>query len=131
MKKNQAPVCPVCGRHSVLRPASEIIKKATRGDMLYVCPDYPQCDSYVGVHRGTTIPKGTMADKALRGKRIYAHKVFDRLWIEGHMSRTASYHWMRDAFSLSGHDAHISMLSSEMCDVLISECRYRLSQNTS
>lgn len=48
---------------SILRPTSYttagsyIYKDKAREDYLYVCSNYPECNSYVGVHAGTMIPK--------------------------------------------------------------------------
>lgn len=49
------PVCPYCGRDAVMRPAEYVYgdDTITAGSMLYVCSGYPDCNSYVGVHRGT------------------------------------------------------------------------------
>ena len=36
-----------CGCQAVLRPAGEVCGGAKPGTMAYVCPRYPECDSYV------------------------------------------------------------------------------------
>lgn len=51
-----APRCPYCGSHTILRSADGIYRENARNDMLYVCKNYPVCDSYVRVQRGTKIP---------------------------------------------------------------------------
>ena len=56
-----APRCPYCGSHTILRSADGIYRENARNDMLYVCKNYPVCDSYVRVQRGTKIPAGGSA----------------------------------------------------------------------
>ena len=64
-----APRCPYCGSHTILRSADGIYRENARNDMLYVCKNYPVCDSYVRVQRGTKIPLGTVANRELRELR--------------------------------------------------------------
>ena len=40
-----APRCPYCGSHTILRSADGIYRENARNDMLYVCKNYPACDS--------------------------------------------------------------------------------------
>ena len=76
-RKSQTIFCPYCGKPAILRKASDIYKTHTLEEYLYACSDYPACDAYVGVHRGTLLPKGSLANKELRRKRIVAHRYFD------------------------------------------------------
>ena len=89
MKKKQIH-CPYCGAKASLRPASAVYGTATKvpDSYLYVCDRYPRCDSYVGAHKRTKEPMGTLANGDLRNKRIQAHiakfseYMCDRLIIE-------------------------------------------------
>lgn len=59
---NQSTVrCPYCGSPAVLRSADGIYRDNSKNTMLYVCKNYPACDSYVRVHTGTNIPVGSLA----------------------------------------------------------------------
>ena len=79
-KKRPASIkCPYCDRPAILRPASYIYKDKAREDYLYVCSNYPECNSYVGVHSGTMSPKGSLANGDLRNKRIRTHQIFDEM----------------------------------------------------
>ena len=51
-KAVRVPVCPYCGRVSVLRPAEYVYGEnaIVEGSLLYVCSGYPACRAYVGVH---------------------------------------------------------------------------------
>ena len=121
MKKWKTIRCPYCGATTVLRDASFVYGKNSYGGQIYVCSHYPKCDAYVGVHEGTKIPKGTLADKELRKKRIQAHRIFDQLWKQGIFSRQNAYRWAAAKFGLSDSQAHIGQFGNYMCDQLILE----------
>ena len=57
-------ICPYCGAYSKLID-SKLIYGVSYG-MAYVCKNYPECDTYVGTHKGTIKPRGTLANKELR-----------------------------------------------------------------
>ena len=75
--------CPYCGGTVVYRSADGIYHDNKRGMMLYVCSNYPECDSYVRVHAGTNIPVGSLANHELRALRRTAHHYFDQLHESG------------------------------------------------
>ena len=75
MKTRKKPIkCPYCGHTAVLRDASYVYGENAVEEHLYVCSRYPECNAYVGVHKGTFIPKGTLANGDLRHKRIETHQ---------------------------------------------------------
>ena len=121
MKKKKIR-CQYCGTRAVLRPDYVAKGKRARGVLLYVCGRYPRCDAYVGVHKDTCKPLGTLANKSLRTKRRLAHEAFDVLWKSGLMNKAQAYEWIQAEFSLSEEDAHIGMFSEQMCDELIAAC---------
>lgn len=79
--------CPYCGSRAFLRPESVVYGRETSDPeaKLYVCARYPACDAYVSAQRRSHLLMGTLADKALRRKRIEAHTAFCRLWESGLM----------------------------------------------
>ena len=127
--KRKTMKCPYCGHTAVLRNASYVYGEKAIEEHLYVCSRYPECNSYVGVHKGTLIPKGTLADGSLRHKRIEAHKAFSKLWDEGIMSKKQAYHWLGYLFGLSSEQAHIGHFSEYRCDELIRACQKVLQNN--
>lgn len=127
--KNKMIRCPYCGGTAVLRDASYVYGEKSRGGQLYVCSHFPVCNSYVGVHPGTQIPKGTLANRELRQKRIQAHRIFDQIWIQGILSKDNAYRWMADKFCLNDSQAHIGQFSGYMCDQLIAEAMKVLQNN--
>lgn len=123
MKKRKQIHCPYCGAKATLRPSSAVYGDAAKNDgYLYVCDRYPKCDSYVGAHKKTKRPMGTLANGDLRNKRIQAHKAFDWMWKSGLMTKWQAYKWMQGKLDLSDEQAHIAMFSEYMCDRLIAEC---------
>ena len=102
MKKKQIH-CPYCGAKASLRPASAVYGTATKvpDSYLYVCDRYPRCDSYVGAHKRTKEPMGTLANGDLRNKRIQAHKAFDWMWKSGLMTKWQAYKWMQGKLALT------------------------------
>lgn len=83
-------VCPYCGSHAELKDAFVIYRKLGFG-AVYVCGNYPSCDSYVGVHDGTDKPKGSLANKKLRDLRKQAHAIIDPLWKDENLQRKSVY----------------------------------------
>lgn len=122
-----APRCPYCGSHTILRSADGIYRENPRGEMLYVCRNYPACDAYVRVQKGTAIPLGTVANRQLRELRAEAHRQFDKLYKHGYMSKQDAYQWLGGILGVSGRDAHIGHLSTLSCNLVIQESKKQVS----
>lgn len=116
--------CPYCGSRALPRPASVICgsKAADPAAPYYVCARYPACDSYVAAHRDTRLPMGTLADSALRRKRIEAHRAFSRLWEDGLMTKRQAYLWLQAKLGLPEREAHIGKFSLFRCEEVIRLC---------
>ena len=116
--------CPYCGSRALLRPASVVYgsKAADPTAPYYVCARFPACDAYVAAHRDTRLPMGTLADRALRCKRIEAHKAFNRLWETGLMSKKQAYRWLQAKLGLPEQEAHIGRFSLFRCEQVIRLC---------
>lgn len=121
--------CPYCGGNGVLKKATDVYGNNALEEYIYVCSNYPECDSYVGVHKGTMIPKGTMANGDLRNKRIKVHKVFDFVWKSGIMTRKEAYRWLSYTLCLPFGKTHIGSFSEYMCDKTIELCEKILKNN--
>lgn len=125
-KDRKKPIfCPYCGRPAQIRPAAYVYgtDNLNPDGYLYVCSGYPlHCDAYVGAHMKSMRPKGTLADGALRNKRIKAHKALDAIWKQGYMTRHGAYIWLQNRLSLREKDMHIGMFSDYLCDETIREC---------
>lgn len=127
--KKQTLRCPYCGRPAILKDASYVYGPNSRGGKVYVCSHYPACDAYVGVHQGTALPKGSLANNTLRKKRIQAHRIFDQIWKQGILNCQEAYRWLADKFCLEIRQAHIGNFSDYMCDQLIKESSKVLQNN--
>ena len=121
--EKSAPRCPYCGCHTIYRSADGIYRENTRNEMLYVCKNYPRCDSYVRVQTGTRIPLGTVANRELRELRIEAHRQFDKLHKRGYMSKHDAYQWLGGVLGVTAREAHIGQLSMLSCNLVIREAK--------
>ena len=108
--------CPYCGEPAQYRD-SEIIYGRSYG-MIYICL---ACDAYVGVHKGTNQPLGTLANGRLRELRKQAHKEFDKLWRTGTFTRSQAYEWLAQTLKLPPNEAHIGRFDEEQCLELINK----------
>lgn len=117
-----------CGRPSVLRSAEGICKTHRPGAMVYVCSDYPACNSFVMAHPNTLAPMGSLAGPELRRLRYEAHQEFDRLYKTGLMTRNEAYRWLSYIVQAPMSHAHIGHLGEYYCRMVIRESRKLLSQ---
>ena len=123
MRRKDELRCPYCGRHAVLRSADGIYKDNSKGEMLYVCANYPECDTYVRVQKGTNKPLGTLANKRLRELRNEAHKNFDKLYKRGYITRRSAYDWLAGLFCMPLKRAHIAQFSEPQCLYVIEQSK--------
>ena len=72
-------VCDNCGSPVVFGSNAEIYGKEYGNGMCYRCTD-KACDSYVGVHDGTRVPLGRLANRELRELKMQCHALFDPVW---------------------------------------------------
>lgn len=112
------PVCPYCTANAVLCDASAVYGEKFAGRFnIWVCVNYPDCDSYVGVHSNSpyAAPKGSLANATLRKLRIRAHEEFDQLWKAGRMKRSAAYRHLAGIMNIDVKRCHIGDFSEEQC----------------
>lgn len=81
--------------------------------MCYYCR---ACDAYVGCHKNSRLALGTMANKALRKKRMEVHSIIDRFWKRGEHSRGEVYARLADIF---GETVHVGQSDMDRCDRII------------
>lgn len=103
-------ICPYCGAKAVLQDAVVIYRRSGLGQV-YVCPT-AACDAYVGVHDGTTKPKGSLANAPLRSLRKRVHAVFDPIWRNSqHIERSEAYE--AAALVLGLNEFHVGEMREE------------------
>ena len=108
-------VCDYCENDAVFMTTEQFYGKDF-GTNMWVCK---LCDAYVGTHKRTDEPKGTLANKELREWRKEAHKAVDPLWLSKSMKRKEVYQWIQDVMGLSSEEAHIGMMNIQQCKELI------------
>lgn len=118
--------CPYCGAAMILRSADGIYRDNPHHLKLYVCKNYPECNTYVRTQPGTAIPLGTPANCELRALRIQAHRHFDALHKKGYMTKQDAYIWLASILQAPQSQAHIGCLSEYACKFVIAESKQML-----
>ena len=116
--KTRYIVCHYCKTEAQYTDSAVVYHGKSYG-MIYLCP---KCGAYVGVHKGTAIPLGILADAELRKWKKIAHDAFDQLWIDGLMSRSAAYVWLAEAMGKSIVETHIGMFRLNECEAATELC---------
>lgn len=114
----QGRVCPYCGCLSEYVDSAKIYGRSY--GMIYACF---KCDAWVGVHRGTDIAKGRLANRNLRQWKIKAHEAFDRIWKSKKLQRSNAYYWLSIKMGLPREMTHIGMFNEEQCKQVIKICK--------
>lgn len=117
--------CPYCGAEAHLKDASFIYHttQSKKWGKVWVCDNFPECNSYVGCHEGTEIPLGRLANERLRTLKKEAHRQFDPIWKSGLMSRREAYKWLADMLNIPLDECHIGMFDIKMCQKVIHLCK--------
>lgn len=122
--------CPYCGGKARLRDYSFIYHNNKYKGKVFVCENFPKCDSYVGCHPNTTRPLGRLANKKLRHLKAKAHEWFDPLWKnrcfdhDKSMSknRSLAYKWLASELHLTDNQCHIGKFDAGTCQKIIKLC---------
>lgn len=115
----QEVYCDYCGRRAEYVD-SEVIYGKSYG-MVYLCR---HCNAHVGVHDGTDIPLGRLADSQLRYWKKATHRAFDPIWRYGRCRgrRDAAYRWLSRQMNLPPEETHIGMFTVEQCKKVVQIC---------
>ena len=113
-------ICPYCGVEASLVNGDKIYPHRT--DLYYLRFYY--CDNghapaFVGCHKGTVKPLGTLANAELRAIRSKTHVVFDILWKTRKMTRSKAYQWLAGSLGLDKKYCHIAMFDVDLCQKTI------------
>ena len=74
------PNCPYCRSRATLVDGGVVYPGKDGQFNLWLCPQYPQCNSYVGVFPGPDpVPSGSMANPALRSLRLRVRRAVQAL----------------------------------------------------
>lgn len=110
-------ICPYCGIATTFIDSSAVYGKSY--GMIYACLP---CGAYVGVHEGSTVALGRLANAELREWKKKAHASFDRIWKKGKMKRGAAYKWLSENLKIPPEYTHIGMFSVDTCKKVIKIC---------
>lgn len=113
-------ICPYCGSQAELVDGSRVYGEGFRDRFkIYLCPNWPNCDSYVGTHGGGKVPLGRMANAELRHWKKQAHAAFDQLWKSGKMGRHKAYGKLSRYLEKPPEETHIGMFDIPDCKKVI------------
>lgn len=110
--------CNICGDNKVY-----LVKNSF--GWRWVCTT---CKAYVGCHKGTQVPLGTMADNTLRKYRQQAHFYFDYMWKikkqnGDYLARKKGYAWLSKQLDIPIVKTHIGMFDKKQCEKVIKICK--------
>mgnify|MGYP001573516870 CR=1 FL=1 len=110
------PRCPYCGERAKLTDSAHVYGGRSYG-LIWDCRP---CDAYVGVHKGTSVALGRLANAELRRLKIKAHAAFDPLWKSGKMKRTDAYSLLAERMNIAKRNCHVGMFDEAQCRLAIS-----------
>ena len=117
MQGNRIMFCPYCNCKAEWVANKEVYgENIGKSYMIWLCRP---CDAYVGCHRNSRKPYGSLANEQTRMWRRVAHSVFDKTWRSGRLSRSEAYNLISDKL---GFDAHIGNSDVETCKKIINLC---------
>lgn len=117
--------CDYCGSPAEFVDSSVIYGRSY--GYVYLCRC---CNAYVGVHAGTDIPLGRLANEELRHWKKAAHAAFDPLWKYGGMRRNEAYSWLAKQLGTLPSQTHIGMFDVDLCRMAISVSEEELQCST-
>ena len=108
-------ICPYCAGKVIFTDSAPLYGGKSYG-MVYLCTN---CNASVGVHKGTNKPFGTLANTALKLKRMEVHRVFDGWWQQCGLRRSQAYKWLADQMELPIYRTHIGEFDMAQCEQAI------------
>lgn len=102
--------CTYCGQAVKLVNNDVIYGRSYGSGRCYKCT---ACDAYVGVHAGTTIPLGRLANQELRALKKQAHALFDPQWKTGRKTRSQAYGELANTLGIPARECHFGWFDKE------------------
>lgn len=117
--------CPYCGGSTKYVDSSVVYSKSY--GPIFLCA---KCEAWCGVHKGTSISLGRLANKELRDWKKKAHDALDVLWkrkmekdgVPKNVARNLCYSWLREKMNLRKEVCHIGMFNVVQCQQVINYC---------
>jgi DNA-directed RNA polymerase subunit RPC12/RpoP len=114
MKIDKYPIpitCPYCSSDVIYTSNAAIYSKEYGNGRVYKCTG---CDAYVGVHTGTDIPLGRLANKELRQLKKQCHALFDPTWKGKKVRRHQAYSMMGTRLGISTNECHFGWFDKDL-----------------
>jgi hypothetical protein len=107
-------VCNYCGNPAELHDGLAVYpdRKDLAERRFWVCWG---CAAWVGCHRDTDNPFGSLANEELRSARIAAHAAFDPIWQQELMPRPDAYAWLAQELGIPRSHCHIGLMELDNC----------------
>lgn len=105
-------ICHFCGGKVEFTSNSKIYGKEYGNGKCYLCIN---CRAYVGVHTGSTVALGILANDEMRKKKIKCHYLFDKMW-GGTLRRNQLYSKLADEMKIERSHCHFGHFDTEELD---------------
>ncbi|CDH33258.1 zinc-finger-containing protein [Xenorhabdus bovienii] len=108
--------CRYCCNHVKIAHHEEVfgrILNNSRWPWFYVCTS---CEARVGMHPGTDIPLGQLADCRTRFARRNSKQHFEAMRNALNMERTDAYRWLAWRLGISSAKCHFGWFDADMCE---------------
>lgn len=103
--------CLYCGRAVIYTSNAAIYGREYGNGRVYKCTG---CDAYVGVHDGTDIPLGRLANRELREMKKACHALFDPVWKSRQLKRGDAYRRLAAALGIPHTECHFGWFGQDM-----------------
>lgn len=106
--------CPYCTSTNIgVKHHKEVYgRQYSNWPWLYACN---VCGARTGMHEGTNLPLGTLADEETRDARNYCKEFFEILWKSGAMPRQRAYAMLAKRLGIKREECHWGYFSAGMC----------------
>ncbi len=115
-------ICPYCHGKSELIDSANVYNGRSYG-LVFACLP---CQAWVGVHKGSKIALGRLAQQDLRALKMRGHAIFDpiwRGWIElgdpKDVARNKAYKWLAGLLNIPVEECHFGYFNEERCEKAI------------
>lgn len=108
-------ICRYCDKKTKRLTSLEFYGK-NYGTYVYSCTP---CDAYVGSHKHSKKPLGTVANNYLRELRRMTHRSIDGYWKSKQMTRKDMYYQLSLFMGLPYRETHVGMFDEEQCKKII------------
>lgn len=103
--------CPYCSSDVMYTSNAAIYGKEYGNGRVYKCTG---CDAYVGVHTGTDIPLGRLANKELRLLKKKCHSLFDPAWKLKKVKRRQAYSILANNLGIPVNECHFGWFDKDL-----------------